>query len=128
MGLPVITVNSITVITGATGQVTSRERLNSVMISEQMFVGTPGAAPMPKQTSRQRLQTLAQRAHQRWAAVEHRRLDPLVDQALALWGDRRRAQHRAVGATALVHQLTAEERYLNRGLYLCAGSLGIAIP
>lgn len=70
---------------------------------------------------------LAARSQRALDTFERRRLDPLLDRALALWGDRRAVQQQQVGANTLLNTLTAEDRHLNRGFYLCAGSFGIAV-
>ena len=70
---------------------------------------------------------LAVRSQRAVDAFERRRLDPLLDRALALWGDRRAEQQQQVGVRSLFTALTVEDRQLNRGFYLCAGSFGIAV-
>ncbi len=62
---------------------------------------------------------------------EETQLDPLLDRALDLWGGATAAkqrQQRQILAMRLTHPtLTPEERVLNRGLYLSAGTFGLAI-
>jgi len=78
-------------------------------------------------TNLQTFQPFLQLVDTRLDALERERLDPLLDRALALWGDRRAAQRAALHAAPQTTVLPDDERQLNRGLYITASSLGIAI-
>ncbi len=82
------------------------------------------------QTVKTRLQTLQPFLAQvdaRLDALERQRLDPLLDRALALWGDRRAEQQTTLRSTLAAGVLPADERQIHRGLYITASSLGVAV-
>lgn len=59
--------------------------------------------------------------------IERERLDPLLDQALDLWGDRRLQEHQRLGGQALRRPLTAVEQEINHGLYISVGAVGLEL-
>ncbi len=59
--------------------------------------------------------------------VERDVLDPLLDRALESWGDQRQRQRQLLNGEVAVSVLTADERQINRGLYIALGSLGLAL-
>ena len=59
--------------------------------------------------------------------LEREQLDPLLDQALDLWGDRRVQQHQSLGSQLLRRPLTEAEQAINHGLYVSTGSLGLSV-
>ncbi len=78
-------------------------------------------------TRLQTLQPFLKQVDARLDALERQRLDPLLDRGLALWGDRRAEQHATLHAPPPTNVLSADERQINRGLYLTASSLGVAV-
>jgi cation transport ATPase len=62
---------------------------------------------------------------------ERERLDPLLDQLFRLWGDSRHRQQQLLRGgrqeNTLLTTLAAEERQINRGLYVSATSFGLAV-
>lgn len=73
------------------------------------------------------LQSILEQVDARLDALERQRLDPLLDRALALWGDRRAEQRTTLHALPYTNALSADERQINRGLYVTASSLGVAV-
>ncbi|MFN8495337.1 MAG: heavy metal translocating P-type ATPase [Caldilineaceae bacterium] len=59
--------------------------------------------------------------------IEREQLDPLLDRALDLWGDRRLQQHQLLGGQPLRRPLTEAELAINHGLYVSASSFGLAV-
>lgn len=75
----------------------------------------------------QPLQPFIEQVDTRLDELERKRLDPLLDRALALWGDRRVEQHAMLDASLPSAPPSADERKINRGLYVTASSLGVAV-
>ncbi|MCX6044245.1 MAG: HAD-IC family P-type ATPase [Chloroflexi bacterium] len=95
-------------------------------------VGTVSAEVVQK--LRERANTARPFVARLWAAVEQFeriQLDPLLDRALDQWAGTtasKRRQHRQTLAMSLPRRpLTPEEQRLNRGLYVSAGSFGLAV-
>jgi len=87
-----------------------------------------GAEAMQKLKARlQTLQPFIEQVDARLDEFERQRLDPLLDRALTSWGDRRAEQHTALHASQPTNTLLADERQINRGLYVTASSLGLAV-
>jgi Cu2+-exporting ATPase len=75
----------------------------------------------------QPLQPFLEEVDVRLDALERQWLDPLLDRALTLWGDRRSEQQRALHTPSPVSALSVDERQINRGLYITASSLSVAV-
>lgn len=90
------------------------------------FAGLRAAAEKKWNTCLTVLKPVMSQAQTTVETIEREQLDPLLEKALQLWGDRRTRQRQQLGTAATVSELTADERQIHRGLYVSALSFGLA--
>ncbi len=72
------------------------------------------------------LEPVIARVQRHLKTIEREQLDPLLEWAITRWGDRRGEQQQTLGTTATVSELTADERQIQRSLYVSVLSFGLA--